>query len=79
MPVLRGSVGGAWYPVIGILANEDGRMDLLGCTNRSTPGITGPVQVQLSWRDRAGQPHQQTLRLTPGNHVLQLDKQVEER
>ena len=33
------------------------------------------MQVRLCWRDRKGAVHEQTLRLTPGRHVLELDSQ----
>lgn len=38
----------------------------------------GPVTVTLSWRDTAGQPHQQTTQLTPGSHTLMLTTTVQE-
>ncbi|GIF08488.1 CRTAC1 family protein [Actinoplanes siamensis] len=41
--------------------------------------VTGPVQVQLRWRDRSGQTHEQSLRLNPGRHVLELGSDVQER
>ncbi|MFI7465918.1 CRTAC1 family protein [Nonomuraea sp. NPDC049646] len=41
--------------------------------------VTGPVRVKLSWRDRAGQRHQQELTLTPGWHTLQLGSQAKEK
>ncbi|NUP04381.1 MAG: CRTAC1 family protein, partial [Nonomuraea sp.] len=41
--------------------------------------VTGPVTVTLTWRDRAGQPHQQELRLSPGWHTLQLGTQAKEK
>ncbi|MEJ3747490.1 CRTAC1 family protein [Actinomycetes bacterium KLBMP 9797] len=40
--------------------------------------VVGPVQVSLAWRDRAGQPHEQQLQLTPGWHTLTLGSQVKE-
>lgn len=39
---------------------------------------TGPVVVDLRWRDTEGRPHEQTLRLTPGEHVLLLDSTAQE-
>jgi hypothetical protein len=33
---------------------------------------SGPVDVQLRWRDRTGQVHEQSLRLSPGRHDLRL-------
>lgn len=41
--------------------------------------VTGPVQVQLSWRDRGGQVREQQLQLTPGWHELRLGARAEER
>jgi hypothetical protein len=41
--------------------------------------VTGPVRVHLRWRDRAGQPHQQELRLEPGWHTLELGTRALER
>ncbi|MGH3663948.1 MAG: CRTAC1 family protein [Micromonosporaceae bacterium] len=41
--------------------------------------VTGPLQVRLEWRDRAGQIHEQELSLTPGWHSLQLGAQAQER
>jgi hypothetical protein len=42
-------------------------------------GVTGPVRVSLSWRDRTGQVHEQDLRLTPGWHTFELGAQALER
>jgi enediyne biosynthesis protein E4 len=39
---------------------------------------TGPVQVHLRWRDRAGQVHGQDLQLNPGWHSLRLGSQAKE-
>ncbi|TDB72553.1 CRTAC1 family protein [Micromonospora sp. KC723] len=41
--------------------------------------VTGPVEVQLCWRDRTGRTHKQTLTLTPGWHSIQLGSQAQER
>ncbi|MGN9910237.1 CRTAC1 family protein [Phytohabitans sp. LJ34] len=41
--------------------------------------VNGPVQVHLRWRDRAGEVHQQDLRLTPGWHSLELGALALER
>lgn len=41
--------------------------------------VSGPVRVQLSWRDRDGKVREQSLRLSPGWHDLQLGAQVQER
>ncbi|MFE9191839.1 CRTAC1 family protein [Micromonospora sp. NPDC007208] len=41
--------------------------------------VTGPVRVELNWRDRTGQPHQQELSMTPGWHSLELGAQAQER
>ncbi|MFF4417864.1 CRTAC1 family protein [Streptosporangium sp. NPDC001559] len=41
--------------------------------------VTGPVRVNLRWRDRAGQVHDQDLQLTPGRHRLELGGQAKER
>ncbi|MFJ6573616.1 CRTAC1 family protein [Streptomyces sp. NPDC091292] len=38
-----------------------------------------PVKVQLRWRDRTGETHEQELRLSPGWHALQLGSDVKER
>ncbi|WFE29908.1 CRTAC1 family protein [Solwaraspora sp. WMMD791] len=38
--------------------------------------VTGPVQVQISWRDRTGQAHEQTLEMTPGWHSVQLGSEA---
>lgn len=40
--------------------------------------VTGPVQVDLAWRDRTGAPRSQTLTLAPGRHALTLGKQAQE-
>ncbi|AVT37184.1 CRTAC1 family protein [Plantactinospora sp. BB1] len=40
--------------------------------------VSGPVQVNLRWRDRTGQVHQQDLRLDPGWHALELGTQARE-
>ncbi|GIH21907.1 RNA-binding protein [Acrocarpospora phusangensis] len=40
---------------------------------------TGPVQVNLCWRDRTGQIREQNLQLTPGWHNIQLGAQATER
>lgn len=43
---------------------------------------TGPVTVDLSWRDETGQQRRQTMRLAPGDHDLMLDtaaRKVENR
>jgi hypothetical protein len=42
------------------------------------PGVDGPVDVRLRWRDRAGQVHEQDLRLTPGRHRLALGTEAQE-
>ncbi|WP_189214044.1 CRTAC1 family protein [Actinokineospora fastidiosa] len=39
----------------------------------------GPVAVQLRWRDRQGQVHEQELQLSQGKHALELGDSVEER
>jgi len=41
--------------------------------------VTGPVRVDLRWRDRTGQVRQQELELTPGWHTLRLGTQAQER
>ncbi|QGN48363.1 CRTAC1 family protein [Micromonospora sp. WMMD558] len=41
--------------------------------------VTGPVRVDLRWRDRTGQVRQQELQLTPGWHTLRLGSQAQER
>jgi hypothetical protein len=38
--------------------------------------VTGPVQVQLRWRDRTGQVREQNLQLTTGWHTLRLGAQA---
>jgi enediyne biosynthesis protein E4 len=38
--------------------------------------VSGPVQVQVTWRDRTGQVRDQTLQLDPGWHSVQLDSQA---
>ncbi|WBB53768.1 CRTAC1 family protein [Verrucosispora sp. WMMD573] len=40
--------------------------------------VTGPVQVDLAWRDRTGEARAQTLTLTPGRHALTLGTQAQE-
>lgn len=40
--------------------------------------VSGPLDVQLTWRDRTGELRKQTLRLTPGWHRLQLGSQAKE-
>ncbi|MBA9005602.1 MULTISPECIES: CRTAC1 family protein [Thermomonospora] len=40
---------------------------------------SGPVRVQLRWRDRTGQVRRQELQLAPGRHTLLLGSQVKER
>lgn len=42
-------------------------------------GVTGPVRVELCWRDRTGHVRMQELQLTPGWHSLQLGTQAKER
>ncbi|MGH3860294.1 CRTAC1 family protein [Actinokineospora sp.] len=39
----------------------------------------GPVQVHITWRDRAGQRHEQDLQLTSGMHALRLGTQAKEK
>ncbi|MFD0887201.1 ASPIC/UnbV domain-containing protein, partial [Streptosporangium algeriense] len=41
--------------------------------------VTGPVRVNLRWRDRTGQVHDQDLQLTPGRHHLELGGQAKEK
>ncbi|TDD35509.1 CRTAC1 family protein [Actinomadura sp. KC06] len=41
-------------------------------------GFSGPVQVNLCWRDRSGRMHKQDLQLTPGWHALKLGSQAKE-
>lgn len=41
--------------------------------------VTGPVPVQITWRDRAGQQHVQELQLTPGWHTVRLGSQAKEK
>ncbi|WET83227.1 ASPIC/UnbV domain-containing protein [Amycolatopsis sp. QT-25] len=41
--------------------------------------VTGPVRVELKWRDSGGQPHRQQLRLDPGWHTLSLGTQAKEK
>ncbi|WP_329427673.1 CRTAC1 family protein [Streptosporangium sp. NBC_01495] len=41
--------------------------------------VTGPLRVQVSWRDRTGQQRRQDLQLTPGWHTLQLGSQAKEK
>ncbi|RII06882.1 FG-GAP repeat protein [Streptomyces sp. YIM 130001] len=38
-----------------------------------------PLQVQLTWRDRGGQVHNQDLQLSPGWHTLQLGAEAKEK
>jgi len=38
----------------------------------------GPLEVDLSWRDRTGTPRQQKLQLTPGWHTLRVGSQAQE-
>jgi enediyne biosynthesis protein E4 len=40
--------------------------------------VTGPVSVDLCWRDRTGELRKQTLRLQPGWHDVQLTDQAKE-
>lgn len=40
--------------------------------------VRGPVDVNLKWRDRAGQLHEQDLKLAPGRHELRLGTQAKE-
>jgi hypothetical protein len=39
---------------------------------------TGPVTADIRWRDAAGTPHEQKLRLTPGTHSLMLTDDARE-
>ncbi|MEO3977614.1 CRTAC1 family protein [Streptomyces sp. CAU 1734] len=39
----------------------------------------GPVQVQLTWRDRTGVARSQDLRLAPGRHALELTAAAKEK
>ncbi|RSM47503.1 RNA-binding protein [Actinoplanes sp. ATCC 53533] len=41
------------------------------------PDVTGPVSVDLCWRDRTGEMRKQTLRLEPGWHRIQLTDQAQ--
>ncbi|SDX61985.1 Repeat domain-containing protein [Amycolatopsis xylanica] len=41
--------------------------------------VSGPQQVHLQWRDRAGALHQQDLQLTPGWHSVQLGSVAKEK
>lgn len=41
--------------------------------------VTGPVQVQLKWRDRTGEPREQELSMSPGWHTLCLGTQAKEK
>ncbi|MGC1212600.1 MAG: CRTAC1 family protein [Micromonospora sp.] len=41
--------------------------------------VSGPVPVRLTWRDRAGQVHEQELQLNPGRHTIALGTQALER
>ncbi|GAA2224908.1 CRTAC1 family protein [Streptomyces amakusaensis] len=40
---------------------------------------TGPVETRLRWRDRDGQVREETLRLSPGRHTLELAATVKEK
>lgn len=40
---------------------------------------SGPVQVELSWRDRSGALRSQTLQLTPGSHDIVLGASAKEK
>src|SRR5690606_33717736 len=40
--------------------------------------VSGPLDVQLSWRDRSGQLRKQALQLTPGWHCVQLGSEAKE-
>ena len=42
-------------------------------------GVTGPVTVDLRWRDSAGRAHEQELRLVPGWHDVRLGARADER
>ncbi|APU21809.1 CRTAC1 family protein [Actinoalloteichus sp. GBA129-24] len=42
-------------------------------------GVTGPLDVNLKWRDRTGQVREENLRLEPGWHSLQLGTTTQER
>lgn len=42
-------------------------------------GVTGPVKVNVQWRDLTGQIRQQDLQLAPGGHVLMLGTQAKEK
>ena len=42
------------------------------------PGVDGPVDVRLRWRDRTGHVREQDLRLTPGRHRLALGSVAQE-
>lgn len=39
---------------------------------------SGPLSVEITWRDRSGQQQEQTVQLAPGWHSLQLGEQAEE-
>lgn len=41
--------------------------------------VDGPIDVQVTWRDRAGRVHDQVLQLTPGRHTVLLGSDVDER
>ncbi|GIF72120.1 CRTAC1 family protein [Asanoa siamensis] len=41
--------------------------------------VSGPVTVELTWRDRTGQLRQQQLSMNPGWHSLELGAQAQER
>jgi hypothetical protein len=41
--------------------------------------VTGPVQVEICWRDRSGKVHMEKLELSQGRHSLVLGDQVKER
>ncbi|MCT9933228.1 CRTAC1 family protein [Planotetraspora sp. A-T 1434] len=43
------------------------------------PNVTGPLMVNLRWRDRTGQIHNQDLELAPGWHSLKLGQQAKEK
>lgn len=42
-------------------------------------GVTGPLTVELTWRDRTGQVREQQLSMDPGWHALELGAQAQER
>ncbi|MFC4533325.1 FG-GAP repeat domain-containing protein [Sphaerisporangium dianthi] len=41
--------------------------------------VTGPLTVNIKWRDRNGQPHDQDVQLTTGWHSLELGQQAKEK